>query len=93
MHVCNNEKTADYPAVNLPVSISWVFSCEGTQPVKVQFQWTPSAQFAGFYAADQKGLYADEGISVAYLDGGPEIDRWASVLSGEAQFGVAGASV
>jgi NitT/TauT family transport system substrate-binding protein len=60
-------------------------------PIKVQFQWTPSAQFAGFYAADQKGLYAEEGISVAFLDGGPEIDRWASVLSGEAQFGVAGA--
>ena len=59
-------------------------------PVTVQFLWTHQSQFAGFYAADQKGYYADEGLAVTFLKGGPDVDRWTSVLDGTAQFGIAG---
>jgi len=60
-------------------------------PIIVQFLWTHQAQFAGFYAADQKGFYADEGLAVTFLEGGVNVDRWTSVLDGTAQFGIAGA--
>ena len=59
--------------------------------VIVQLKWLHQAQFAGFYAADQKGYYTDEGISITFIEGGPTIDTRVSVLNGEAHFGIAGA--
>jgi NitT/TauT family transport system substrate-binding protein len=58
-------------------------------PITVQFQWTHQAEFAGFYAADQNGYYAEEGLAVTFLPGGPNIDNLASVAQGTAQFGTA----
>jgi NitT/TauT family transport system substrate-binding protein len=60
-------------------------------PVKVQLLWTHYAQFAGLYAADQKGYYAEEGLAVTFLEGGADVPRWTAVLDGTAQFGIAGA--
>lgn len=59
--------------------------------ITVQLRWTHQAQFAGFYAADQNGYYADEGLAVTFLEGGPTADLLTPVLSDTAQFGVAGA--
>ena len=60
-------------------------------PVRVQLRWTHQAQFAGFYAADQRGYYAGEGLSVNFIEGGPTADIHQKVVDGTAQFGVAGA--
>lgn len=62
------------------------------RPVAVQLAWSHSAQFAGFYAAAQKGYYAEEGLVVAFIEGGPQIDRLPAVLRGQAQFGISGAT-
>ena len=35
-----------------------------TPKVRFMPQWTPQAQFAGYYAALEKGFYAEEGIDV-----------------------------
>ncbi len=61
-------------------------------PITVQLKWTHDAQFAGFYAAEQKGYYAEEGLDVTFLPGGLDIDALAPVLDGKAQFGIAGAT-
>lgn len=60
-------------------------------PITIQLKFTHQAQFAGFYAAAQKGFYTDEGLAVTFLEGGPAIDPTASVLADEAQFGIAAA--
>jgi NitT/TauT family transport system substrate-binding protein len=60
-------------------------------PVTVQLRWTHQAQFAGFYAADQKGYYAAEGLSVTFIEREPTSNLYQKVLDGTAQFGVAGA--
>ena len=60
-------------------------------PVTVQLAWTHQAQFAGLYAADQKGYFAAEGLDVTFVEGGAGVDKLAPVLDGSAQFGVAGA--
>lgn len=57
-------------------------------PITVQLKYYHQAQFAGFYAADQNGYYADEGLKVNFLEGGPNIDLQKAVLEGTAQFGV-----
>lgn len=59
--------------------------------VTVQLRWTHQAQFAGFYAADQNGYYAEEGLSVSFLEGGPNVELVQPVVDGMAQFGVTNA--
>lgn len=61
------------------------------QPITVQLAWTHQSQFAGMYAADQMGYFADEGLAVSFIEGGANYDKLAPVLNGEAQFGVGGA--
>jgi NitT/TauT family transport system substrate-binding protein len=41
--------------------------------VKLQLQWTPQAQFAGYFAADKQGYYKAENLTVEFLPGGPTI--------------------
>jgi NitT/TauT family transport system substrate-binding protein len=43
------------------------------------------------YVADQKGYYAAEGLDVTFVESGFLVDKLAPVLTGTAQFGVAGA--
>jgi ABC-type nitrate/sulfonate/bicarbonate transport system substrate-binding protein len=61
-------------------------------PITIQLKWTHAAQFGGFYAADQKGYYAAQGLAAAFVEGGPGINVLDAVAGGSAQFGVAGAS-
>src|SRR5215203_3751900 len=41
--------------------------------VRLQLQWTPQSQFAGYFAADKQGYYAAENLTVEMLPGGPTI--------------------
>jgi NitT/TauT family transport system substrate-binding protein len=59
--------------------------------VTVQLNWLHYATFGGLYAADQNGLYAGEGLTVQFVEGGTDVDYVAAVLRGDADFGVAGA--
>jgi NitT/TauT family transport system substrate-binding protein len=58
-------------------------------PITVQLSWTNQAEFAGLYAADQLGYFADEGLQVSFLEGGPEVDFITPVVDGTAHFGIA----
>ena len=50
-------------------------------PVRLQLQWAPQAQFAGYFAADEQGYYAAEGLDVDLLGGGPTSSRRRSARS------------
>jgi NitT/TauT family transport system substrate-binding protein len=43
--------------------------------VSLQLQWVPQAQFAGYLAAAAKGFYAEQGLTVNLLPGGPTVDN------------------
>ncbi len=58
-------------------------------PVRVVLQWVPQSQFAGYYAAKDKGFYAEEGLDVTIIPGGPDIAPAQVVASDGAEFGVA----
>jgi NitT/TauT family transport system substrate-binding protein len=60
-------------------------------PITVQLNWTHQAQYAGMYAAVQKGYYTAEGLDVTFVEGGSNVDKLAPVINGAMQFGVAGA--
>ena len=78
--------------VKLIILTTLISACAPATPaptrVIVQLSWTHQAQFAGFYAADQNGYFAAEGLAVSFLEGGPTVDKLTPVLGGKAQFGV-----
>ncbi len=43
------------------------------EDVKLQLKWVTQAQFAGYYVAQAKGFYEEEGLNVTILPGGPDI--------------------
>jgi NitT/TauT family transport system substrate-binding protein len=55
----------------------------------VQLSWFHQAEFAGLYAAEQLGYFEEEGLQVAFVEGGPDVDFIEPVVEGQAQFGVA----
>lgn len=58
-------------------------------PVTLQLRWMPQFQFAGYYMADAKGFYEDEGIDIRIIPGnGNRTQMMEEVLSGRADFGI-----
>lgn len=59
-------------------------------PVKVRFQtdWYPQPEHGGYYQAQARGFYADEGLEVEILPGGPNAQVMAGVATGRAQLGM-----
>jgi diguanylate cyclase (GGDEF)-like protein len=56
--------------------------------VVVQLRWKHQFQFAGYYAALEKGYYRDAGLDVTLKEGGSHVSSTDEVLQGRAQFGV-----
>jgi len=61
---------------------------QSADTVRLQLKWVTQAQFAGYYAAQAKGLYAAEGLDVTIRPGGPDIVPEQVVAGGGAQFGI-----
>src|SRR5262245_49255225 len=64
-------------------------SSGGATPVRLQLKWRHQFQFAGFYAALEKGYYREAGFDVTLIPGTPGTDPVETVLKGGADFGVA----
>ncbi|MBN1261847.1 MAG: ABC transporter substrate-binding protein [Anaerolineae bacterium] len=60
-----------------------------TDSVTLQLQWVTQAQFAGYYVALEKGWFAEVGIDLTILPGGPDISPVERVALGTAEFGTA----
>jgi NitT/TauT family transport system substrate-binding protein len=50
--------------------------------------WSPQAQFAGYYVALDKGIYARHGINLKILKGGPGHSPAQSLKDGKADFAI-----
>jgi NitT/TauT family transport system substrate-binding protein len=57
--------------------------------VRLVLQWSPQAQFAGYYLALEKGFYRQQGLDVEIIPGGPAIDSLAYLRGGKAEFATA----
>ncbi|MCK5825672.1 MAG: diguanylate cyclase [Desulfuromusa sp.] len=67
----------------------------GPQPEKVtlQLQWKHQFEFAGFYAAKEKGFYRDAGFEVEFVEFQEGTDQVEEVLSGRVTFSTWGAGL
>lgn len=74
------------------LSLSFVATATNTTapatPVTLQLKWYHQFQFAGYYAALEKGFYRDAGLDVTIREGNPEHDPINTVLDGKADFGI-----
>ncbi|MDO9268899.1 MAG: EAL domain-containing protein [Methylobacter sp.] len=59
------------------------------EKVSLQLKWLHSFQFAGYYAAKEKGFYAEEQLDVTIRERIPGINNIEQVLKDESQYGVA----
>ncbi len=58
----------------------------GNNEIVVQLRWHHQFQFAGYYAALEKGFYKEEGLNVQIRQGDPHHQPVAEVLAGRAQY-------
>ncbi len=57
--------------------------------LRIQLHWVHQAQFAGFYMAQDRGLFKREGLTVELIPGGPGINPVKAVQDGQADIAVA----
>ncbi len=61
--------------------------------IRIQLKWFHSFQFAGIYAAIEKGFFRDAGIEVELLEGSATINPSEIVASDQAEFGIGNSSL
>ncbi len=60
----------------------------GLFKVRFQTDWFPQPEHGGYYQALAKGYYAEEGLAVEILPGGPNAQVMSSVATGRADLGM-----
>lgn len=75
--------------------LSTILSASEKEAVTLQLKWSHSFQFAGYYAAKEKGFYAKEGIDVTLreFDFSKDTDIVDEMISNHAQYGVSDGSL
>ncbi|MCY2993694.1 MAG: ABC transporter substrate-binding protein [Planctomycetota bacterium] len=71
-----------------PPALAQPTSPASLERVRLQLKWVHKFQFAGFYAAADKGYYREAGLEVEIIEGQPGVDFTKQVASGAAEFGV-----
>jgi len=61
------------PASQAPASQGQASEAPTPAAVRLQLQWAPQAQFAGYFAAKEQGYYEAEGLDLTIVDGGPDV--------------------
>lgn len=76
----------------IPPILLFLFSVGYSQPrqVTLQLKWWHQFQFAGYYAAQKQGYYAEKGLNVILVPGNAKLNVTNEVLSGRADFGITG---
>ena len=62
---------------------------KGLDTVTLQLKWKHQFQFAGYYAALEKGFYKQAGLDVKIIEANSEEESTKQVISGKADFGIA----
>lgn len=58
-------------------------------PVKLQLQWLPQGQFAGYFAAVDQGYFEEEGLDVEIIPSGGDIVPQDALANGDVDYAIA----
>ena len=67
---------------------NYIFANTSLEKITVQLAWKHQFEYAGFYAAIEKGYYKDIGLDVQLKEFQEGIDTTQEVLNGNATFGI-----
>jgi diguanylate cyclase (GGDEF)-like protein len=67
---------------------SSLFAAQKTEDVSLQLQWKHQFEYAGFYAAKEKGFYKDAGLNVTFKEYTNGISIIGDVLNKKSTYGV-----
>ena len=79
-------------AACLPLGQAMAQVATGVESVTLQLKWKHQFQFAGYYAAIERGYYRDAGFDVRVAEFSGE-DTISAVLRGAAEYGIANSEV
>ncbi len=57
--------------------------------VKLQLQWLPQGQFAGYFAAQSEGFFEEEGLEVEIIESGGDIVPQDALANGQVDYAIA----
>ena len=60
------------------------------EDISIHLKWYHKFQFAGYYAAQQQGYFADEGYNVTLIEGGPHTNHLHQLINHSTQYAVLG---
>jgi NitT/TauT family transport system substrate-binding protein len=63
-------------------------AAQAQTPIAFQLNWLPQGEHCGFYEAQAAGLYAEAGLDVTLLPGGPEVNTSLLVAGGRVDLGM-----
>ncbi|MEO1398734.1 MAG: ABC transporter substrate-binding protein, partial [Pseudomonadota bacterium] len=69
---------ASAAAASLPLRAS------AATPFTMQAAWINDAEFAGYFIGIDEGYYAEEGLDLTYLSGGPDVIPESTIIAGRA---------
>ncbi|MDJ0621516.1 MAG: ABC transporter substrate-binding protein [Desulfocapsaceae bacterium] len=75
------------------ISLFLPFASPASEQIVLQLAWKHQFQFAGYYAALHKGIYAEAGLDVTIVEGGAGKFAKEEVLAGRADYGIAGSEL
>jgi two-component system sensor histidine kinase EvgS len=79
--------------LHFPIYIYADSNYHDNEQISIQLKWKHSFQFAGYYAAIEKGYYAKEGLEVTLKERSHNQNYIQSVLDGESEYGVSDSSL
>ncbi|KAF1081219.1 MAG: hypothetical protein GQF41_2487 [Candidatus Rifleibacterium amylolyticum] len=83
-------------AIFLAATAVWADSAKAgasLDKVVLRLKWLHQFQFAGYYAAIEKGYYREAGLELEIVEDNPEEESVKTVISGRAHFGIGGAEL
>ncbi len=75
------------------LALQAALTAQQTQTVKLQLKWKHQFQFAGYYAAIEKGFYKQAGIEVELIEASEGHNPSDAVFDGRAAFGVCSSDI
>lgn len=61
-----------------------------SEEISIHLKWYHKFQFAGYYAAIEQGYFADEGLNVRLIEGGPHNNHLHQLINGNSQYATLG---
>ena len=76
-------------ACSAPTSEDGAGTTDELTPIKLQLQWVPQGQFAGYFAAQEQGFFEEAGLDVEIIPSGGDIVPQDALANGDVDYAIA----